>query len=536
MISIKSIVSAGVLATIFEFMVLVMSGCDGPASKSEIEQVTHFSKLISAVEINDIPEIHFRFFDENGKELNYDEIIGRMTNYHSDGSEILSEGTIDLDSLKVLELGPSYDDDGAWILGFSNLKDHRRQGWMVHWNTENTGYSSFVLDNEGRGFTESETLIFNEQLAKDARRHFYSAKARRPDYVFSWQFRLLGARINSCFAKLEAATKDAEKGKIGQQCVDLLAQAMTVLLREYGIQRAQAIEGSARWGVSITPHDIPKENPPIENELVKIDDLVSLFHRKHRWLRIVMGGEQFNQARIKAVVKFAAERDVKILGQLFDSDSQAKLSLELFKERVNETLNDPVFALVDAWEVGNEVNGRWLGGQIVEKIEYAAAQVKKCFPNKPVWLTLYWYGVQDEKESSLFNWIDNNITKDIGDNIDAITLSIYIDQQPLNFTWDMVMSHLAELFPGKEIMVGEMAFTDPTTDEFYIEGNEGWDNDTGVAHYIVNRYASAFATPNSVGGGFWWFYDQEMVGKTALWHTLRDLYCRVYPHLCNENR
>lgn len=150
-----------------------------------------------------------------------------------------------------------------------------------------------------------------------------------------------------------------------------------------------------------------------------------------------------------------------------------------------------------------------------------------------VCLTFYWYSMQDTMKSSLFNWIGTNVTQAIKDNIDCVTLSIYVDQQPLGFSWDLVMNKLASLFPGKKVMVGEMGFiNDPTVKTFFKEGPLAWTEPQGAADYINSRYLSAFATPNAVGGGFWWYYDSEMVGKTAKWQALRDTYCSVYPTLC----
>jgi len=81
-------------------------------------------------------------------------------------------------------------------------------------------------------------------------------------------------------------------------------------------------------------------------------------------------------------------------------------------------------------------------------------------------------------------------------------------------------------------MLGEMGFVDPTVRLFFKEGPLAWTTEQGGEAYIANRYPAAFAQPGALGGGFWWYYDQEMVGKKPLWHALRNTYCGVYPALC----
>jgi hypothetical protein len=470
--------------------------------------------------------LKLRFFDENGVELNYSALATRMTN--GQGVTALSSGTVDLATLKTLTLNTSVDSAGAWLTPFENLEAYPRQGLMVHWNTVNTGYSTFLLDNQGKGFSESATLIFNEQLAYDARRQFNEALARKPDYLPSSRFAQFQQDIDGCFAQLAAAATDSLKGSAGQRCVDLLAQAMALMLREYGIQQARFRGDDALWGVTLTPLGTTADYP-------KIDDLADLFAPQHRWVRLIMAettGTSFEQVR--QALNYASGKGVHTLGQLFDSHIQQSLTLDQFKAGVDAALTYPDFDKFTAWEVGNEVNGGWLGSGMTQKIDYAAARVKQLYPAKKVCLTFYWYAMQDTLETSLFNWIETNITETIRNTIDCVALSIYTDQQPLGFSWDLVMSKLAEIFPGKSVLVGELGFVDPTVARFYKEGPLDLTLDAGGELYIENRYPASFATPNSFGGNFWWYFDQEMVGKTGLWHKLRSIYCMVYPKLCPE--
>ncbi len=491
-----------------------------------------FYGTVMAAEYNDI-EVKFRIFDEDGNELNYKQIVNRMTNYGK--AEYVNSGAFDLKSLKAIDFGNIQDQNGSMVVPFYFLKTIPHQGLMLHWNTINTGYSSFLLDNGGKGFQKPETYIFNERLAYDAKRQFEEALANKPKYSPSDVFSSLHNKINACFKQLSLASTDSLKGKTGQECIDLVAQGMTVLLREYGIIRARELsDTSARWGVTIEPNS----KLSLKEEYKKIDDLKGLFHPKHRWARIIMHGNENKSelAHINKIVSYAYNNNVKIMGQLFDSTDQAKIPLQQFKNLVDLAISYPGFEKISAWEVGNEVNGGWLGDEMTEKIEYASKKVKSVYPDKTVCLTFYWYSMQDSMQTSLFNWIENHITQEIRDNIDCVALSIYFDHQPLGFLWDKIMTKLSETFPNKEVMVGELAFIDPGITEFFREGPAYLSDEEAAKMYIVNRYASGFATPAAVGGGFWWFYDSEMVGRQPLWHTLREFYCSVYPQLCSMSR
>ena len=477
--------------------------------------------------------VQFRIFDEAGKELNYAAVVKRMTN--NVGSSAMSTGIMDITSLAAVTLGTEYNSAGKFTVDFpATSPAHPKQGLMVHWNTANTGYSSFLLDNEGKGFTKNATLIFNEQLAYDARRQFNDAYSRRltanPPYAASGNFSALSTAIDGCFTRLGAAATPALKGQIGQECVDKLAQAMTLLLREYGTANARNLETVAtqtgsglhgRWGVS-TADNISADPKPA------IDDLAALFEPRHRWARLIMTEtSEAYYAKVRNWVNYASTQQVQTMGQLFDSSVQESLSLAQFKSAVDRALVFPDFSKITAWEVGNEVNGGWLGAGMSAKIDYAASQVKSK-TGKPVCLTFYWYGVEDTLNTSLFNWIYSNITPAIKNNLDCVTLSIYTDQQPLGFSWDLVMTKLGSLFPGKQVMVGELGFVDPSVKPFFREGPLTLTSEQGGKLYLQNRYPAAFSTANSYGGSFWWYYDQEMVGRKPLWITLHDVYCSVY--------
>ena len=499
---------------------LFQLGCGQPPSYERRQQ---------ALTDQDLIELKFKVYDEDGILLNFNKTRKRMTN--GAPASFLSNGNFELNTLRAVKLNTAFNSGGRFTVELSQLASVPRQGVMVHWNTEHTGYSSFLLDNLGQGFSTSQTIVLNERLARDARRHLLEALATKQDYKPSDEFVELKGQIRDCFDALDAVQTDGERGARGQACLDLVATAMKMLLYEYGVFRAQAqADTTAKWGVTIQPDS----SMSLAEEKVKIDRLIELFAPEHRWLRILMDGTNTaDYGRIADLLEYATSQGVSAMGQLFDSTSQSEISLEQFKELVDEALSYPGFEKFIAWEVGNEVNGGWLGEGMTDKIDFAATRVRERFPNKYICLTFYWYGMQDSLQSSLFNWIDRNVTQRIKDKIDCVTNSIYVDQQPLGFLWDKVQTRIAQLFPTSEVMVGELGFIDPTVVGVFREGRAEWTDEEGAADYIHNRYAAAFATPNAVGGGFWWYFDDEMIEPDSVhWQALRDVYCEANPSRC----
>lgn len=172
------------------------------------------------------------------------------------------------------------------------------------------------------------------------------------------------------------------------------------------------------------------------------------------------------------------------------------------------------------------MNGGWLvpHHRTLEKLDYTIAQLNATYPDKKRCLTFYLDLIQDTKETSLFNWVAKWVDNDIRNNIDCVTLSTYTDAQPLGFSWELVFNKLTEVFPNTPLLIGELDYQE----EYYFEGGYGLSEVERAIDYIVNRYPAAFAFPESTGGVFWWFYDENMVGRTSLWHALHDVYCGIY--------
>jgi len=195
-----------------------------------------------------------------------------------------------------------------------------------------------------------------------------------------------------------------------------------------------------------------------------------------------------------------------IMGEILDSYYMKQYTLAQYQSRMTEYLN-LLGDKVDIWEIGNEVNGEWLGSisDVVAKINAAYSIVKA--QNKKTALTLYYNKVCYEKsDNEMFYWVNKNVSSAMRTGLDYVWISYYEDDcnnhQP---NWQQVFDSLHTLFPNSKIGIGECGTTKSKKKSTYIN-----------RYYKMN-----INTPNYVGGYFWWYYRQDCVPHTkTLWATI----------------
>lgn len=195
-----------------------------------------------------------------------------------------------------------------------------------------------------------------------------------------------------------------------------------------------------------------------------------------------------------------------IMGEILDSYYVRQYSVSQYLNRTTEYLNS-MGSVVDIWEVGNEINGEWLGStaNTVAKMSGAYDLVKAR--GKKAALTLYyneecWMYPQNET----FTWAQRNVPDRMKKGLDYVWLSYYEDDcNGLQPNWPKVFAKLALMFPNSKIGFGEVG-----------TANASW-----KASYIDRYYRTRIDQPNYVGGYFWWYFKQDMVPYTkSLWSVL----------------
>lgn len=223
--------------------------------------------------------------------------------------------------------------------------------------------------------------------------------------------------------------------------------------------------------------------------------------------RIVFDEYEPAASYVSAVNKIAPVSDV--MGELLDSFYVKRYTQAQYVARAQEYLA-AMGSKVSVWEVGNEVNGEWLGtaSSVSSKIS-AAYDVFKTAGKKTA-LTLYYNeGCWEKSANEMFKWAEANVPARMKDGLDYVWVSYYEDdcngRQP---DWQAVFDRLGEMFPNSKIGMGECGTTS--------SGKK--------LSYLKRYYNMSINHPRYVGGYFWWYFKQDMVPYTKkLWTEMNSI-------------
>lgn len=188
-----------------------------------------------------------------------------------------------------------------------------------------------------------------------------------------------------------------------------------------------------------------------------------------------------------------------VMGEILDSSSVYLYSVVQYAQRTSEYV-DAFKDRVDLWEIGNEVNGEWLGPieEVVARMTTAYEVVR--VEDKPTALTLYYNeGCWARPENEMFRWARAWVPRHIKEGLDYVFVSYYEDhcaEGPAP-DWDEVFSRLGKMFPNALLGFGEV----------------GTEKKGEKSNYITKYYSQPPLTkhPRFVGGYFWWWGRQDFV-------------------------
>ncbi len=187
-----------------------------------------------------------------------------------------------------------------------------------------------------------------------------------------------------------------------------------------------------------------------------------------------------------------------VMGQILDSYSVRNISVSGYLSRTQRYYSG-LKARVDLWEIGNEVNGEWLGStsSVVQKI-YGAWKYVKGQGGKTA-LTLYYnQDCWSLASHEMFTWASANIPSDMKKGLDYVLVSFYpYDCNNIQPDWANVYARLHAMFPNSKLGFGEVGVSDDSVDD-------------SVKAQLVNQfYGMGQQVPQYVGGYFWWYYAEE---------------------------
>jgi hypothetical protein len=189
-----------------------------------------------------------------------------------------------------------------------------------------------------------------------------------------------------------------------------------------------------------------------------------------------------------------------VMGELMDSFYMKNFTLDQSNARTDEYLLT-LWGEVDVWEIGNEINGDWLGdtASVVAKVTSTFEKVRAKAGKTA--LTLYWFEPTclPDAAHEMFGWVDANVPASMKDGLDWVLVSYYEeDCGGARPDWPTIFHRLALAFPKSKIGFGEVGIKDPAS----------------KAAYLARYYGTAIDEPSWIGGHFWWYFHQDMVPKT----------------------
>jgi len=220
--------------------------------------------------------------------------------------------------------------------------------------------------------------------------------------------------------------------------------------------------------------------------------------------RIVFDAERSGLSYLPAVRELA---DVSyIMGELVDSVDVSGLSVEAYAARTTDFLNE-LEPFVDIWEVGNDVNGEWLGAAdaVAAKVHAAFELVEQRGAASALTFN-YNEGCVQNPEHELFSWALAHVSSDMRRGLDYVWVS-YFEQRCHHPEpdWNLVFARLHALFPHAKLGFGACGVEDP--------GRK--------VETLKHFYGLEVEVPNFVGGYFWWFFREDMQpSNKPLWAVL----------------
>lgn len=198
-----------------------------------------------------------------------------------------------------------------------------------------------------------------------------------------------------------------------------------------------------------------------------------------------------------------------VMGEILDSYYMNTLTPYQYKLRAQEYVN-LLKNYVDIWEIGNEINGEWLGGSkgVINKIKKAGRVVKAAGGKTAI--TLYYNDECWAKSGNeMFRWTNNWVDEELKSMVDYVFVSYYEcdDGGQPTPNWPEVFKKLSAIFPGKKLGFGEIGTTVAREKNALIQ----------------EFYSMKINVPNFVNGNFWWYFYQDMVPyNTTYWQTLNN--------------
>lgn len=431
--------------------------------------------------------------DAQGSALNLEALRGIQSN--GKGEVGYDDALLDAKTLEVIAVGPLYQDESGAI-GI-DVPTGRACTLTMSWPTSH-GYSALMADLPASG--EHDLLELAARTLHDRQAERYQ-QATVQGLKGADEAVALRAATQQSLDACATAQSWADRGRLANSALESAAGAQLALDRALVAQAPQ----DAIIGVTFT-------RVPTAAELTAVLASSGPGGGKRKVsARLVIGDPDDAQemAGWQTTVKSLHAQGGLALAQICDSHDMAVLDDAAWDARVDALIK--ALPDVDAWEVGNEIGGDWLGAGPVAKAQRAAKAVRERTSATTV-LTLFYQLGQADPAYSLFSYTAKEITQPIRDLVDVVGLSIYPQLHPLGTAADRVLNALDAAFPASRVAVTELGYgaEDLNNGPWWF----GSASDPAVARAAVAEHVTGAALGRSGAWGapFWWYYLEDQVG------------------------
>ena len=203
-----------------------------------------------------------------------------------------------------------------------------------------------------------------------------------------------------------------------------------------------------------------------------------------------------------------------LMAELGDSSEMKGQTVAAY-QRFEQALVTAYGGSIDVWEIGNEVNGEWVGSTKKEVAKITDAYDTVTAAGGATALTLYYNPHCATKPShQMFSWAEANIPAAMKAGLDDVFISYYPDDchgyWPSAAGWQSVFDQLHAIFPQARLGFGE----------------SGISSDKGTAAtkaaLLTKYYTLDITGDNYVGGYFWWYFAEDALPYqgNAVWNAL----------------
>jgi hypothetical protein len=284
-------------------------------------------------------------------------------------------------------------------------------------------------------------------------------------------------------------------------------------------QPSTAPPSALAWGVSFDSLDGASSS-----QIASVVAMLSALP-KRPWSRIVLDSGSSGTATGNYAAAIRAIAPVSsIMVELVDSSYVTGTSLAAYQQITSNFL--AAFPNVDLWEIGNELNGEWLGGKSYSSAvglnnpplakAYASWKLVKAAGKKAA-LTLYYEPSQTVTNGyDMVTWAQRNFASlpDMAQGLDKVLVSYYeVDNanvRPSLAQWTAIFQALHVTFPNAQLGFGEIGLSNPATSSTLARAQSIMSYYYGLKPNVANWW----------GGSFWWYGQQDLVPTSKPLFTL----------------